>query len=136
MVPNGSHYYWFPFPLLDILRVHTTQGNLLQNLKCTMHACKKRKVKREHSKFRIWIGNSQVISALKGEMSKLAEINKEYGVETNGKSNQNYPKIYKLSIHCNHNHYSLGFCFYEGDCFWSSSRLSRIFCKDCLVLLS
>jgi hypothetical protein len=46
--------------------------------------------------------------------SKSVEINKEYGVETNGKSYQKYLKIFKLSIDCNFNNYGFGSRFYEG----------------------
>ncbi len=46
--------------------------------------------------------------------TKFVEINKEYGVETNGKSYQKYLKICKLSIDCDFDNYGFGSCFYEG----------------------
>lgn len=41
------------------------------------------------------------------------EINKEYGVETDGESYKKCLKIRKLSIDCDFDDYGFGFCFHD-----------------------
>ncbi len=47
-------------------------------------------------------------------MNEFGEINKEYGVESDGKSCEKRLKISKLSIDCDFDNYGFGSCFYEG----------------------
>lgn len=49
-------------------------------------------------------------------MSQNGETNKEYGVETDGKSYEKRLKISKLSIDCDLDNCRFGSCFYEEYC--------------------